>query len=293
MWRVNLKRTVNGLLARTTGYQLSRPTPPAPRGLPKAISRLEKATARLEKLGAAAPAPAPKKAPAKKDKPFPRDFDDELKDIITAARPYTMTSNDKLHALITATRHIRDHKIPGAVVECGVWRGGSMHAVARTLLAGGDTERELYLFDTFEGMPPPEDKDVRTDGRTAQELLDEGTREQTIWAYASLEDVKAGFGTVPYPAEKVHFVQGKVEDTIPLEDGPEQIALLRLDTDWYSSTKHELEHLYPKLVSGGILILDDYGWWQGARQATDEWLQESGAQLALWRAGSGRVAIKP
>jgi hypothetical protein len=262
----------------------------------RTISRLEKATSRLEKLAAAKPdkpdkvvKPAAAKA---KEKSFPRDFDDELKDIINAARPYTMTSNDKLHALITAARYIRDHQIAGDVVECGVWRGGSMHAVARTLLSGGDTERDLYLFDTFEGMPPPEENDVRQDGRSAQELLDEGTREQTIWAYASLEDVKAGFQTVPYPTERVHFVQGKVEDTVP-QEAPEKIALLRLDTDWYSSTKHELEQLYPRLVSGGVLILDDYGWWQGARQATDEWLRESGAQLLLWRAGSGRVAIKP
>jgi O-methyltransferase len=288
---VNLKRTVNGVLARTTGYQLSRPVQASPRGLNKTVSRLEKATTRLEKL-AQAGKPAQPAAAKAKEKPFPRDFDEELKDVITAVRPYTMTSNDKLHALITASRYIRDHQIAGDVVECGVWRGGSMHAVARTLLAGGDTERDLYLFDTFEGMPPPEENDVRQDGRSAQELLDEGTREQTIWAYASLEDVKAGFQSVPYPAERVHFVQGKVEDTVP-KDAPDKIALLRLDTDWYSSTKHELEQLYPRLVSGGVLILDDYGWWQGARQATDEWLQESGAQLLLWRAGSGRVAIKP
>ncbi len=104
--------------------------------------------------------------------------------------------------------------------------------------------------------------------------------------------MKAGFETVPYPAERVHFVPGKVEDTVP-QKAPESIALLRLDTDWYSSTRHELEHLYPRLVSGGVLILDDYGWWQGARQATDEWLRDNGFQLALWRAGTGRVAIKP
>ncbi|WP_285626975.1 TylF/MycF/NovP-related O-methyltransferase [Kineosporia sp. NBRC 101677] len=280
---------------RATGYQLSRPAPAAPRGLNKTVTRLEKATARLERLAGSASTPASAPAAPKsasKAKPFPRDFDDEIKDVITAVRPYTMTSNDKLHALITATRYIRDHQVPGAVVECGVWRGGSMHAVARTLTAGGDQSRELYLFDTFEGMPPPEENDVRTDGRTAQELLAEGTREQTIWAYASLEDVKAGFETVPYPAERVHFVPGKVEDTVP-QEAPESIALLRLDTDWYSSTRHELEHLYPRLVSGGVLILDDYGWWQGARQATDEWLRDNGFQLALWRAGTGRVAIKP
>ena len=104
--------------------------------------------------------------------------------------------------------------------------------------------------------------------------------------------MREGFEGVPYPAERVHFVKGRVEETVP-DEAPERIALLRLDTDWYESTKHELEHLYPRLVSGGVLILDDYGWWKGAREAVDEWLASTGERLLLMRAGSGRVAVKP
>ena len=130
------------------------------------------------------------------------------------------------------------------------------------------------------------------DGKPAQDLLDAGTKTQAIWAYASLEDVKAGFQEVPYPAERVHYVPGKVEDTIP-DQAPETIALLRLDTDWYESTRHELEHLYSRLVSGGVLIIDDYGYWQGSRQATEEFLDVTGSQLLLVRAGTGRIAVKP
>jgi len=87
-------------------------------------------------------------------------------------------------------------------------------------------------------------------------------------------------------------VQGKVEETVPA-NAPDQIALLRLDTDWYESTRHELEHLYGRLASGGVLIIDDYGWWQGSREATEELLRKTGQRLLLVRAGTGRIAVKP
>jgi hypothetical protein len=279
------KQTVNSALVRIIGYQLERPRSPEPAQTgrnAKTAARLEAIAGRLEKV-AAKPAAKPG---------FPSDFDEELRQIIRAVKPYTMTSPDKLHGLITATRYIAQHGIKGDIVECGVWRGGSMHAVARTLDSVGDHSRDLYLFDTYEGMPPPSEKDLRLDGKSAQELLDKGTKDQSIWAYATLEDVKQGFQSVPYPAERIHYVEGKVEDTIP-DQAPDTIALLRLDTDWYESTKHELEHLYSRLVSGGVLIIDDYGYWKGSQQATDEWLKATGERLMLARAGTGRIAIKP
>lgn len=281
------KQTINSALVRTIGYQLERPKPDQ-RSVP-VVKRLEKVTRRLEKLPALQPAPAPAKAPY-----FPDDFDEETREVIRAVRPYTRTSKDKLHALVSATRYISRHGVEGAVVECGVWRGGSMHAVARVLDSMGDHARDLYLFDTFDGMTEPTEKDLRTgDQRSARELMDVSEKAtKGIWAYASLEDVKQGFETVPYPAERVHYVPGKVEDTVPGE-APERISLLRLDTDWYESTLHELDHLYDRLVPGGVLIIDDYGSWQGSKQATDEFLERTGARLLLLRAGTGRVAVKP
>ena len=262
-----MKARINHALLRLTGYQLQHPERPAR----KAAAKRPRAEGRPE---------------------LPAHLDDATKAIIEAVRPYTMTSADKLFALITATRYLVDHRIEGDVVECGVWRGGSMHAVARTLAAAGDTSRDLHLFDTYAGMPPAGDRDVRHDGRPAAELLETLPRDSKTWAVASLEDVRAGFASVPYPAERVHFVEGRVEDTVP-EHAPERIALLRLDTDWYESTRHELAHLYPRLESGGVLILDDYGWWKGARDAVDEWLAASGERLLLAPAGSGRIAVKP
>ncbi|MEU8886955.1 TylF/MycF/NovP-related O-methyltransferase [Streptomyces sp. NPDC048442] len=275
VWR----NAVNGVLQQLTGYQLRRV--PVPGQRPRQAARPAPV--------AAASTPKPKSNPGIN---FPADYDDGAKDIIRAVKPYSMTSPERLNAFILATRHIVKHNIPGAVVECGVWRGGSMQACAKTLLAEGVKDRDLYLFDTFEGMTPPTDEDKRLDGKSAQELLDIQGKDRPIWAVATLDDVKSGFEKVPYPEERIHYVQGKVEDTVPGE-APEQISILRLDTDWYASTKHELEHLYSRLVSGGVLLIDDYGYWQGSRQAVDEFLEETGEQLLLLRMDEGRIAIKP
>jgi hypothetical protein len=96
-----------------------------------------------------------------------------------------------------------------------------------------------------------------------------------------------------YPAERVHFVEGRVEDTLPAH-APEQLALLRLDTDWYESTRAEMEHLYPRLVPGGVLIIDDYGHWEGARRAVDEHFAAHGPAPLLHRIDyTARIAVKP
>ncbi|MEU1487029.1 TylF/MycF/NovP-related O-methyltransferase [Streptomyces sp. NPDC005752] len=272
------RNAVNGVLQHMTGYQLRRATLPAPRSAP--------AAPRTTVPAQTVPKPAAKK------QQLPADYDDEAKDIIRAVKPYTMTSPERLNAFVLATRHIVRHGIPGDIVECGVWRGGSMQACAKTLLSLGETGRDLYLFDTYEGMTPPTEEDLRRDGRPARELLDAQGKDRPIWAVASLEDVRAGFEQVPYPTDRVHYVRGKVEDTVP-ERAPEQISILRLDTDWYASTKHELKHLYGRLVSGGVLLIDDYGYWQGSRQAVDEFLEETGEQLLLLRMDEGRIAVKP
>jgi O-methyltransferase len=194
------------------------------------------------------------------------DFD---RTTVALARPYTMTSTERLQALILATRYVARRRLPGAFVECGVWRGGSMFAAARTLLELEGAHRELFLYDTYSGMPPPDKMDVRhTDGQAAAVLM-EDPRDDRTRAFATLQTVKDTMVLSGYDTAKMQFVVGKVEDTIP-NVAPEQIALLRLDTDWYSSTLHELEHLYSRLVRGGVLIIDDYGWWEGARKAVDE-----------------------
>ena len=112
------------------------------------------------------------------------------------------------------------------------------------------------------------------------------------WCLATLDDVRRNVEGTRFPADRLVFIEGKVEDTIPARI-PGPIACLRLDTDWYESTRHELEHLYDRVPSGGVLIFDDYGYWQGARAAIDEFLARERAPLLLLLMASGRIAVKP
>ena len=214
---------------------------------------------------------------------------------IESFTPYTMTSRERRYHLLNAIRYIVHNQIPGDIVECGVWKGGSMMLVAKTLLDLGVRDRELYLFDTFNGMPRPESVDVDYSGTSADERLrlESETRSSSwVWAIASLLEVTKNMRTTGYPEQRIRYVRGLVEETVPLS-APEKIALLRLDTDWYASTKHELIHLWPRLVSGGVLIIDDYGDWKGARKAVDEFVAELPEPILLHRIdGSCRSAVK-
>jgi O-methyltransferase len=224
---------------------------------------------------------------------LPLDFDETDAELCRLVEPYTMTTPARIYALARAVEYVTARAVPGAVVECGVWRGGSMMAVALTLLRLGVTDRDLYLFDTFEGMTEPGEEDVKLGGERAADALAGASRDSHIWAFASLEQVREAVLGVGYPEKRIHFVQGRVEDTLP-ERAPAEIALLRLDSDWYASTKHELVHLYPRLAAGGVLVVDDYGFWKGARQAVDEYVAEQGLALLLNRIdNTGRIAVKP
>ena len=225
---------------------------------------------------------------------YPPDFSAEDIDTIRAVSPYTMTSAEKIYELVRAVEYVVRAGIPGAVVECGVWKGGSMMAVARTLVRLGDVSRSLYLFDTFEGMTPPQDVDRSYRGESAAALLAaEDPNASWVWAKGPLDEVKEALAQTSYPAERVSYIKGKVEETLP-EAAPDRIALLRLDTDWYSSTYHELVHLYPRLVPGGVIIFDDYGHWEGARRAVDQYFAEQNISIFLHRIDyAGRLALKP
>lgn len=225
---------------------------------------------------------------------YPDDFEELHRTICDKSAPYTMTSPERVYGLIEAIRYVNKFKIEGSIVECGVWKGGSMLATAETLLHLGDTTRELFLYDTFEGMPPPDDIDKTVHDRGASKLLeqDRDKASSLIWAYSTLQEVKSTLNRSNYPTDKIKYVVGKVEDTIP-STLPRTIALLRLDTDWYASTKHELHHLFPLITKGGILIIDDYGFWKGARKAVDEYFAETGIQIHLCRMDdTGRIGIK-
>jgi hypothetical protein len=221
--------------------------------------------------------------------------DAKIEDLQTIeyVRPYTMTSAERVLALCQAIRYLVEQRVPGDIVECGVWRGGSMMAVLRTLRELGETDRAIWLFDTFEGMSPPSDRDVDHVGFTAHELLRSQRPDdpQSIWCRSSLPEVRANIARCGYPENRIRFVAGPVEATLEREL-PERIALLRLDTDWYESTRAELHKLFPRLVAGGVLLIDDYGHWQGCRRAVDEYFRDQSIRMMLHRIDyTGRIGI--
>ena len=224
------------------------------------------------------------------------DLEPEFLELDALCRDATMTSLERMYALYAATRYIVDNALPGDFVECGVWRGGSVMLMALTLLRRGDTSRDLWLYDTFGGMTAPTGDDVQAmSGRSAAEILGEHARtaDDPFWGIAPRAAVEENLRRTGYPFERFHFVEGDVAATLP-KIAPPAIALLRLDTDWYASTRHELEQLYPRLARGGVLIVDDYGYWRGARKATDDYLATLRPRPLLHRIDyTGRMCVKP
>lgn len=225
---------------------------------------------------------------------YPPDADESMRATMAKITGCTMTTREGQATLINAVRYIHRNRLAGAFVECGVWRGGSSMAMALTLLQEGAADRDLFLYDTFEGMTQPLSVDRTHEGVLASEAMELDVEKTGVWCKASLGDVQQNMRSTGYSEKLLHFVKGPVEQTVPAQspDGP--IALLRLDTDWYESTMHELVHLYPRLASGGVLIIDDYGFWDGARKAVDEYFDGIGKSYYLHRVDrSARVLIKP
>jgi O-methyltransferase len=221
--------------------------------------------------------------------------------IIEAALPYTMTGAARLQALVDAVRYCIARGIPGAFAECGVWRGGSVLAMLLTLQELGVGDRDIHLYDTFEGMTAPTEHDVSPIDAPALETWQAARQagEDRPWPELfapevfNEDDVRRTVLGTGYDPDRLHFVKGAVEETLP-EHAPERLALLRLDTDWYESTRAEMEHLYPRLSRGGVLIVDDWGHWEGARRAVEEHLAAHDEPLLMHRIDyTGRMAVRP
>jgi O-methyltransferase len=215
--------------------------------------------------------------------------------IIRSVMPFTMTTPERVWALIKSVDYIMSNDIAGAFVECGVWRGGSAMAIASQLRRRDGEDREIWLYDTFAGMSTPTsvDREIST-GRSAQKLMADTPigDGNNVWARATLADVTANLKTTGFPQHRIRLVEGDVSETL-LQHRPDAISLLRLDTDWYESTRDELASLYQLLSPGGVCILDDYGHWDGARRAFDEFAQANGiSPLMLPIDSSGRVFVK-
>ena len=232
----------------------------------------------------------------KKEKPYPEDIrqDKGFLELYEKCKPFTMTSIERMYALHFSINNILENNIPGDFVECGVWKGGSSMMIALTLLQKNVNNRKIYMFDTFEGMSAPSDDDVAYNGESAASLLSSQKKEKqdSVWCFSPLDEVKNNLTSTNYPGELLHFIKGKVEDTLPVTQ-PGNIALLRLDTDWYESTKIEMNILYPLLVQNGILIIDDFGHWEGAKKAVLEYFAAQSYMPLLQRIDdTGRIVVK-
>ena len=186
---------------------------------------------------------------------------------------YTMVSVPRLVNTLKSCRYVVENNIPGDFVECGVWRGGN-GILAKKLFKELDSQRCVWMYDTFEGMTAPTEFDtkVKTKVHAAQKYHNSQLETHNEWCYASLDDVQNNCTKSGLKVEGFRFIKGDVSKTLlEKQNLPNEISILRLDTDWYESTKAELEILYPLLNVSGVLIIDDYGSWEGQRKAVDEY----------------------
>ena len=207
------------------------------------------------------------------DQGFPIEADIEIKKLVNLSSKFSMTGKKRMYLLSQAIMNVKNNNLEGDFVECGVWQGGNI-LLYNLLNNHYNLKKLIFAYDTFDGMPTPQKIDFTHNGTSAHKLMNMSERidgKNDIHCIASLNLVKKNI--LKYSnLNSIKFVEGEVEKTLLNEENlPKKISILRLDTDFYSSTKKELEILYPRLVSGGVCIIDDYGYWRGARKAVDEY----------------------
>ncbi len=208
-----------------------------------------------------------------KKKPSIVEISEEEENNINISKKYSMTTEIRMWALLNSLKKVHYEKIDGDIVECGVWKGGNIILIKK-FIEKNNLKKKIYCYDTFEGMTPTSfiDNEISS-GRNASEIV---KNNNTYLCKSSLEETKDNVRKNVKDFNNINFIQGKVEDTLIDEKNlPEKISICRLDTDYYSSTKIELEILYPRIVQGGILIVDDYGHWSGSKKAVDEYFKDN------------------
>lgn len=202
---------------------------------------------------------------------------DEDKNYIKLVSKFSMTTEIRIYSLIQSLKYIKYKNIKGDFVECGVWKGGNIILFKKFLEKHFKQEdRQIYAYDTYEGMNKPSDFDYNLQNRKKAKklLLDDKNKTTNIWGIYGLDQVKTNLINNTDNLDNINFIKGEVEKTLNLEKNlPSKISILRLDTDWYESTKKELEVLYDRVTSGGIIIIDDYGHWGGSKKAVDEFFK--------------------
>ena len=213
--------------------------------------------------------------------PDSNNFEKELFEIISE---YTMTSHERIFALMKSINFVKHNNVDGDFVECGVWRGGNL-ILFQKFIEKYNLSKKIYAYDTFEGMSEPDKIDETFKGESSKDLLNKlykkkvDRKKNILIADCSIEQVQENFKKFSNKNNLI-CVKGPVEKTLDIKENlPNKISILRLDTDWYSSTKKELEILFPLLEKNGILIIDDYGFWKGARKAVDEYFENKNVTM--------------
>jgi hypothetical protein len=200
-----------------------------------------------------------------------------------------------------AIKYILENKIEGAIVECGVNSGEFEYIWINELMRNNVYNRDIYLYDTFTGLVEPSEydytcKDAKFNQMDKNAVYD-SWKSQIInekvnaWCYTPLEKVQQRLISTGYPQIKLHYVIGDVLDTLKNKMNiPDKIAILRLDTDWYESSKYELEQMYDNVVTGGVIIFDDYYYWYGQRKATDEFFLSRNINYDIVDIGNNQTA---
>ena len=187
----------------------------------------------------------------------------KLENFISIVKPYTMTSVERIKSLYQSLEYIRLNDIEGDIVECGVWKGGNILGCLE-YLNFYNINKTVWLYDTFSGMTETTPFDVDLNGVSGKQW--------EMKCDCTLGEVQKIIDEKKYPNNRIKYVVGDITKTLLSEiNVPKKISLLRLDTDWYESTKIEMEILYPNLIDNGVLIIDDYGHWVGARKAVDDY----------------------
>lgn len=234
------------------------------------------------------------------------DLEQEAYENILVVRSYTMVPYVRLVTLYQQVVFCETHGISGSFIECGTWNGGAVGLMALGNLKRGPTRRHIHLFDSFEGIPEP---DEFIDGEKAVQQISSvggGTKGRLEPVRGFYEKYADGVGTletnkhlleiiIGYDTFFLHYHKGWFQDTLSkVAAGIGDIAILKLDADWYASTKVCLEYLYDKVVSGGFVIVDDYGCYEGCKKAVDEFMKKKRIQAYLNHIDSeGRYWIKP
>jgi len=212
------------------------------------------------------------------DKNFLERTPTQFQELYLQVRNFTMLSRERLYDFFVSVRHVARQGIQGDIVEVGCWGGGALAVALACLQSEYELTRKVWGFDTFEGHPEPSADELDVWGNSQLMRYRESLAKGEDWCKVDIDQVRQNVKSVCASIERLNLVKGKAEESLRLES-PEAVSVLRIDVDWYEPSLATLETLYPRLASGGVLIIDDYGHHSGSRKAFDEFFGSAAPKI--------------